>query len=345
MESSFFTNKYTNIAKGVAVFLLLFHHLGLNPELNIFAKSQFFTNIALQCKVCVSIFVMLSGYGLNSSINRKDKIDLISLIKFSYHHLIKMMVSYWTIFILFISFGCISGRRTLEVYGGSLYKNISIDFLGLSNYFTTPTYNATWWFMSLIIILYLVFPIFKTILKRSPIALILLSCIIRWFPVPHSYAEFNQYALIFCLGMVFSEFKLFDRIRNLNKFKQDEIILSVVFLIVGVMTRFKFESIFDLLAMISIILASNNILSKIPKLNNILELLGRHSANIFMMHTFIYKYFFSDFFRGLKYPILMYLVLVLSSLSVSLLLEMGKKYIKIMYENLNNKTNNIKAVQ
>jgi peptidoglycan/LPS O-acetylase OafA/YrhL len=362
MEKSFFTNKYTNFAKGIAILLMLFHHLGLDPGLNIFANSLIFTNFALQCKICVSIFVILSGYGLNSSINRKNelkqsKTNLIGLIKFASHHLIKMMSGYWVIFILFLSFGCISGIRNLEIYGVHLFRNLCIDFLGLATFFSTPTYNATWWFMSLIIILYIVFPICKIMLERSPIALLLLACIISWFPIANFYSGFNRYAniysafnlyaLIFCLGMIFSEFKIFDRIRSLNKFKSDEIILSIVFLM-GVIIKYKFvityrfQSIFEILATVSIILACNNILADIPIFNNVLELLGKHSANIFMIHTFIYYYFFNDFFRYLKYPAVMYFVLVASSLSISVLIEKGKEYIKNMYVNLNQKTSNQK---
>ena len=63
-NESFFTNQYTNISKGIALLLLLFHYLGLNPELHLFSTSGIANVIAEQCKVCVAIFLILSGYGL-----------------------------------------------------------------------------------------------------------------------------------------------------------------------------------------------------------------------------------------------------------------------------------------
>jgi uncharacterized membrane protein len=53
------------MAKGIAILLLLFHHLGLDDELGIFANHNFLTGLAAISKVCVSIFVILSAYGLN----------------------------------------------------------------------------------------------------------------------------------------------------------------------------------------------------------------------------------------------------------------------------------------
>lgn len=336
MGKSFFTNKYTNTAKGIAILVLLFHHLGLNQELNIFKDSPLLTNIAEQGKVCVSIFLILSGYGLNCSINKKNINDIKGMIKFTGLHLIKMMKDYWYIFIIFISWGKLAGYKSLGLYGNGSekLKHLIIDFLGLADFCHTPTYNETWWFMSLIIILYIIFPIFKIILNRSAIALLLILIIFKWFQIFNIYAMFNYYAFLFGLGMVFSEFNLFDKIRNLNKTKLDEIIITIAFLIVGVMTRSEFEgqSIFDVLAACSIIFASNNILANVKIVNNIFEFLGKNSSNMFMMHTFIYKYFFNDLFRQLKYPLVMYIVLVLAALTLSILINKSKNVFKKVIE-------------
>lgn len=63
-----FTPNETAIMKGCAVMAMLFHHLFYeHPEYGFFTYQ-----LSLICKVCVAIFVFLSGYGL--SVNYKNVI-------------------------------------------------------------------------------------------------------------------------------------------------------------------------------------------------------------------------------------------------------------------------------
>lgn len=324
-HETFFSKKHTNIIKGIAILAMLFHHLGLNKELGLFENSLLLKNIATQCKVCVSIFLILSGYGLNTSLNSRNCKELKEIIKFSLKHLLKLMIGYWSIFAIFVAIGSATGMRSLAIYGDNKIINILIDFLGLANLFKTPTYNATWRFMSLIIILYIMLPILKLILKRSPVALICIAMILRNFKLFDFYPNLNNYLIVFCLGMIFSEFNMFDRLRSLNKSKLDEIVVTVLFLYFGILSRYYFGGIYDIVAAFAIIFASNNILANIKGINRILELLGKNSSNIFMLHTFIYKYFFNDLIAKLRYWILMYIALIVSTLIISILIEQSKK--------------------
>lgn len=336
---SFFTNKYTNVAKGIAILFMLFHHLGLNPELNLFESTSIFFKVASQCKICVAIFVILSGYGLNASFNKKYKGKTLDLINFTLKHLLKLMISFWVIFIIFVSFGCLSGLRTLDVYGSNISKNLIIDFLGMANLLKTNTYNATWWFMSLIIILYAIFPVLKLILKKSPLMLGCLAVFVSEI-ISFKYAtELKVYLLAFCLGMIFSELCLFDKIRKTNKTRTVEIISTLIFLLVALYLRYKIGgTCYDTIAAFACIFLCNNILIDIPGMNNILELLGKHSANIFMFHTFIYKYFFNSWFAKMNHWILMYIALVVSTLLISIVIEKAKEIVKKTYSRLKEET-------
>lgn len=64
---------------------------------------------------------------------------------------------------------------------------------------------------------------------------------------------------------------------------------------------------------------------RIPVINKILEFLGRHSMNIFLVHTFFRYIFFRDFIYGFKYFWLIVLVLFGVSLGVTMLIELLKK--------------------
>ena len=72
-----FTKKQTNICKGVAICIMLFHHLFFSQEswplyyheIQI-GSTPLIGFIARQGKICVAIFVLLSTYGLTFSINK-----------------------------------------------------------------------------------------------------------------------------------------------------------------------------------------------------------------------------------------------------------------------------------
>ncbi len=143
----------------------------------------------------------------------------------------------------------------------------------------------------------------------------------------------NDYLIAFGLGMLFAEFKLFDKIRKLNKSKVEEIILTILFLMFGISLRWKFGRIlYDAVCALSIIFFCNYILAHIKGINYILEILGKNSANMFLLHTFIYAYFFMEFMLKFRYLVVMYVVLVILSLVFSMIIELSKKSIKKLYK-------------
>lgn len=68
---------------------------------------------------------------------------------------------------------------------------------------------------------------------------------------------------------------------------------------------------------------------------NVFSFLGRHSMNMYLIHTFIYSYFGREFIYGFRYPLLIFCSLLAFSLLISLILEFVKN--KSGYSNLVNK--------
>ncbi len=66
----------------------------------------------------------------------------------------------------------------------------------------------------------------------------------------------------------------------------------------------------------------------IPLVSSILKLLGKHSMNIFLIHTFIRAIYLSDFIYSFYHFILITGVLLLVSLGSSILIEKIKEIIK-----------------
>lgn len=332
---SFFTAKYTNMCKGIAILIMLMHHVGLDPTLSALSNSEFFHQLFSQGKVCVAIYLILSGYGLYISSDKKNIKGIKNSFVFTGKHLAKLMLNFWLIFIIFVSYGTFSGRRPLIIYGSNIQKNMFIDFLGMADFFQSPTYNVTWWFMSLIIILYVAFPIMKWILKKSPILFtIIMFWIMLFRPIPiKTYGlMLNAYIAPFGFGMIFAKYKLFDKIRELNKSKIEEVLLTIIFLIISICLRWKYGALlYDSVLAFAIILFCNNILAPIKVVSYILDILGKNSANMFMLHTFIYMYFFSGFMIKLRYLPIMYVALVVISLFISMIIEFSKKLVKKLY--------------
>lgn len=66
-------------------------------------------------------------------------------------------------------------------------------------------------------------------------------------------------------------------------------------------------------------------LTRIPGIRSVWKLLGKYSLHIFLLHTFIKSTYGSRLIYGLRYPLLMFLVLLLSSLMLSVLVVFLKK--------------------
>jgi len=59
----------------------------------------------------------------------------------------------------------------------------------------------------------------------------------------------------------------------------------------------------------------------------IMQILGKHSFNIFLFHTFIYYYWFRNLLYSLNNPILIFLTLLVVTLVISVGMELVKNYI------------------
>ena len=90
--------KESNALKGVALILLLIHHLfyiqnGLYDDVHLFGTQINFVLIfANVCKVCVAIFVLLSGYACAKTVEIASAKDVGSFYRRRFK---KLFVNYW----------------------------------------------------------------------------------------------------------------------------------------------------------------------------------------------------------------------------------------------------------
>ena len=338
----------SNILKGVALLFLLVHHLfyirnGRFDDIEIFDGHYLVNMIGLACKVCVPMFVFLSGYGLTAS---AEKLGKIKLSQFYIHRFTKLYFNYWLIWLLFVPIGVFVCGLTFDaVYGEHVLPKFLLDFLGLINIFGLYGYNPTWWFYSCIIVLYLLFPFIVAGCKHR-------WCIqaIFWVSLAITLCPFTLiqpirfYLITFVLGCFFRNGlihnilpPLFNKLiyRCLNgELSRLEILIILVVVISYIPLRLivPYALVFDTIITILLIFLYKNI--KIHRfVSSFLHFCGKHSFNIFLFHTFLFYLYIPQIIYWHRNPVVIFTTLILFCLLISCLIEEGKKklgYYKIL---------------
>lgn len=326
-----FTVDQTNIAKGIACILLLFHHLFYSTSsysrftsLMLLADNVPFESfIAVTAKVCVAIFLLLSGYGINETLNKRLLVEptkkMSVICRTTLRLLWKLWTSYIVIFLLFVPWQGLFGRQPYTCFLDGL-----IDFFGFAFLFDTPTMNATWWYMSVALLSYMLIPVFKLLLMKFKGLYIAVIAVLFALFISRSYVF---WVFMFMVGMLLSEEHFFEYI---SKKKSKAIYNWIVCLIcVGaffvIRNMLDDTTMFDVFFALTIIVFSFVCISKIKYLNIALEFIGKHSGNIFMFHTFIYAYNFREFIYSPQYAPFILLLLLVVCLMISILIEFIKK--------------------
>lgn len=200
--------KDTNILKGIAIMLMLCHHAFFRPyngymDVDIHGHGLVNT-FALMCKVCVSIFVFISGYGLSEKYKEGE---YINIKRFYWNRFVKLFANYWLVWLIFVPMSALCfGPSVTDQYGNNhIVIKMFLDFLGIINLFDRYPYNPTWWFYSCIIGLYLLFPVFHSLSRKSFLYVVGIGIAIYFLPTSYMMCV-RLYMLTFILGILYSRF-------------------------------------------------------------------------------------------------------------------------------------------
>ncbi len=163
----------TTAIKGIAILLMLWHHLFLNTM----AYGTLTHSLAVVFKVCVALFLFVSGYGLTKQYSQLEKPYFKNTVKFLLRRYVNFFLSYWFCFVLVVVVGNVCGYSFSEAYpvGRNLLKCVLLDVAGQMGY---NSYLNPWWFNKMIIQLYLVFPILFLIIRNKYLSWVGLALII-----------------------------------------------------------------------------------------------------------------------------------------------------------------------
>ena len=354
-----FTKEHTMQMKGIAIIILLFHHCFLNAQRWAtvpyeklattkgwgyypisFApfSSHTIQYLASFSKICVAMFVFMTGYGMWVSYeSQKKKTTMSNYIK---KRMVTLMTGFLIIFVVTEVLAIPTGRF-IEVYGHDFRSVVYmiIDALGLAKLLGTPLFCLTWWYMSLAIVLIMIFPFVHSIMEKYQWVVVVASIIVPRACGFGQSTDLFRYLLAYTLGMYFAQHDLLARIKE--KFMEQNVegkLLSLIVSLIGLAViikrrqnawiGWKYLDFWDGFAAMYVIIISYIYILNGKWIVKGLGFLGKHSMNIFLIHSFYRDVFFHEFTYSFYYAWLDYIVLMAISLVTSIVLEWFKKLIR-----------------
>lgn len=336
--------------KGIAILMMYVHHFYLSPErwdgysVNFFPLTASSTlYIAQFFKICVSIFVFITGYGMIKSIKRQNSqlnLSSMSILSYTHRRLFSLLSNFIFVFLLVIIVSFPTGRF-FEVYGksGSSLLYFVIDMFGLAKLFKTPTYVGTWWYMSLAIVLIILFPLLVKLYREYKWTFLLAVVFIpRMIGLKVADKNLLHWILAMVLGMYCADTGLFERWRNFEKTKLRKIPAVVLFFIhLFILAAFvvfrqcsagqELLDVFDGIIPVYVVFFCRRYILPLRGLRQVLMFLGQHSMNMFLIHTFIREIYFEKFSYGFGNAWINVAVLIIDTLLLSMLIELIKKLV------------------
>ena len=315
------TKSQTAMLKGVAIMMMLFLHLFNFPTIATKCHPFLFLNdvpiVYFVSRACnpVGIFLMLSGYGL-SYLYARERLSL----KGQLQRLLKLYIHYLCILLVFV----VLGSYVLpEKYPGTISEFL-MNMMGVS-----CSYNPVTWFLLPFMLLslssVLLFKYLDKIRLRYSLLIVWILFMFATFVYSRYVAPANaydkwytniviyfQFLLPFLIGAAF--YRYFDRLNFYGRIlRARQILLSAILLLLFILNClfpsaavayiFQFSYIFLFLQL------------KMPLfVRRILQFLGRFSMAMWIIHAFFCYQLFPAFIYGFKYPLLIYIVLLVVSL-------------------------------
>lgn len=313
------TKDDTLFLKGIALVLLLVHHL-FYEQTGLYADfGGVVHKIGLFSKLCVAIFVFLSGYGIVKSARGEIQAKLFYVKGFT-----KLYLNYWLMWILFVIPGVVWLGRTLQsAYGcEEVGVKLLIDLWGFADSAGFASYNITWWFYSCILLLYALAPLLYRLTGKYPLWVLGVAALFMEFYTPRLlFGSIRYYLFPFVLGMVCAHNDWISGLTEQTKrHPAVAAALFVVLILIRCLVGLKFDSVVTLaLAAVMVAWSWNR-----GVVGSLFRFFGEHSFNIFLFHTFIYYYYLEEWVFWSSNP----LVILFTLLGLSLLLSVGIEKLK-----------------
>ena len=370
-----FTKENTKQIKGIAILLMMAHHLFAFPDrmpYGTMIQTPFHISgmeltelIGGFGKICVSIYMFMGGYGLfkRYASCEEKKVECNRLGS----DIIKLYKAYWKVLLIMvpIAFMFFSNQGQYCVdevictrYNGWTIKDFIQNFFGLSR-----TFNSEWWFFWSYLLALFEGYIFIEIFKNKKNLYLEIGTVILWsvlligvFPVlPFEegysvlwnnawYNEIclgSEFVILFFVGIIFAKYSIFEGWKTyLSQLKKvEKLIVSMLGIGLAVYVRqFFLKMEFDIVLAPLFIFVCYVFIEESHFLKRPLGFLGAHSTNMWLVHTFFCFYFgaIAKFIYGFNNESISYILLFGLSLVSSILINVFWKLIGKGYVLLGN---------
>ncbi len=342
-----FTKDDTLAVKGLAVLSLLFYHLfehyervsTMNVDYSPFSIDTFLL-ISGFGNICVAVFAFLSAYGITKGIMNMDCRNAVEnsvgTMKLAYKNAcgryIKLTANFIAMF-AGVNLLWFTKFNYTKLYGigwqGVLYG--FIDTIGLAGMFKTPTINETWWYMELAVIIIFTVPLLYFVAKKMGNYTIILAVLL---PVVVDLTfDIKRYYFVIVLGVLAATKQWFEKLFEIKLNVAWQALAGLVLLVGFVLFRQNYVVYNEFAYLVDAPIAlffswfGARLLAVIPVVGNVLKFLGKHSMNIYFVHTFFYMAIYQEFIYSFKYAGVIFVVLVAVSLAYSVVLEVVKRFL------------------
>lgn len=334
-----FSRKASKIVKGMAILFLLNYHLFSEAETvaefgvdyrpfpqEVFLAFSRFGNIS------VAVFVFLTAFGITKGLIGQEGIEPRDMYRQAVRRMLKLMANF---FALFASVTLLWWHwfDYASLYGegkqGFLY--MIADAAGLAQILDTPTLNMTWWYMEIAYVLIFLVPALCILVRKVGYSLLPM---VFFLPVVLSFnPDISRYLFTAAVGVCAAYGSWMDKLLNVKAHPVLRWAAGGAGLVLCVMIRQNYivqERFLHLAdAGIAVFFAwfSIALFGSVPVIKRILEFIGKHSMNIYMVHTFFYLILWRSYIYAFRYAGAILVVLLLASLLWSVALEWIKKIV------------------
>ena len=187
------SHSYTDELKGLAVLMIVFSHIGYF----LFTDHRFLFPLSVSAGVGVNIFLVLSGFGLTLSANKKK----LGIFEFYKKRFKNIFIPMWIVFSLIILLDYFLLNKT---YGTNVIIRSLLGFYPYADIYLAI--NSPLWYFSFILFYYLMFPLVYSNKRKliSVLVVLVLSYFVTTLKLPIDKDVLKLYKLHFLafpLGM------------------------------------------------------------------------------------------------------------------------------------------------
>lgn len=345
-----FTREDTKVVKGIAICLMLCHHLFAFPtkvaepstfvSLFSFGQTSFATYLGQFSMICMPVFLFIGGYGTYlSALKTKDENALVIGKIAGLYKLV------WQVFLLSLPFSIYFNRRL----GSKLIISIIYNFLTLNCGF-----NEEWWFILPYAVMIALFPLIRRLIDRknatlvgSVLFIVIYSLFYNYFypeilkypffasfsasMFQHRLKEVLQIFPAFYLGCLAAKYVLLDKIkerlggRPLWCAAALAVMLGIFYIHLYNKQKYEFFDAAVLVCCITVWLPLD--FMKYPW--KVFRALGEESTFMWLTHTFFCYYWCQRLVYAPKYAPLIFLWLLALSFAAAKLVRTFWKYVSV----------------